>query len=58
VSRVDCPRRRRPDALSSLLQELSAYKQVELPGRLEGEALQRHYSALLAKYLPAGPLRW
>ena len=39
-------------------QELSAYKRRELPGRLEGPALEQHYNALLAKYLPAGPLRW
>ena len=39
-------------------QELSLYKKRELPGRLEGLALEQHYSALLAKYLPAGSLRW
>ncbi len=38
--------------------DLATYKRVEVPGRLEGDALREHYDALLAKYIPQGKLRW
>lgn len=38
--------------------ELAAYRRKELPGRLEGQALQDHYDALMAKYIPQLKLRW
>jgi inositol oxygenase len=38
--------------------ELVVYQRVDVPGRLEGEALRAHYDALLSKYIPQGKLRW
>jgi inositol oxygenase len=38
--------------------EATAYRRREVPGRLEGAALRGHYDALIARYLPPGPLRW
>ena len=47
-----------PQQMSSLAQKLSAFKRQQLPGRLHGAELHEYYAALLAKYLPASPLRW
>ena len=38
--------------------EIAEYRRVELPGRLEGEALRQHYDVLLEKYIPQRKMRW
>lgn len=42
----------------SKFRELAEYRRAELPNRLEGQALQDHYDALIEKYIPQLKLRW
>ncbi len=40
------------------LQELSEFREMDLPGRMVGAELEARHRELLAGHLPAGPLRW